>query len=54
MLLTFGASPFGSPGGEASAAPGGGGVSLAGYATATTAAGPVNVATAIRIVEPTP
>lgn len=54
MLLTFGASPFGTPGGEAAAAPGGGGVSLAGYATATTAAGPINTATAIRIVEPTP
>ncbi len=54
MLLTFGASPFGTPGGEASAVPGGRGVSLAGYATATTAAGPVSAATAIRIVEPTP
>jgi hypothetical protein len=54
MLLTFGASPFGTPGGEASAAPGGGGVSLVGYATAATAVGPVNAATTIRIVEPTP
>jgi hypothetical protein len=55
MLLTFGASPFGTPGGEASASPGGGGgVSLVGYATATTTAGPINAATAIRVVEPTP
>jgi hypothetical protein len=53
MLLTFGASPFGTPGGEAPA-PGGGGVSLVGYATATTAVGPVNAATAARIMEPTP
>lgn len=48
MLLIFGGAPLGS-----TSTPGAG-VSLAGYATASTAAGPVNAATAIRITDPTP
>lgn len=52
MLLILGGAPLGSLGGTTSTPDAG--VSLAGYATASTAAGPVNAATAIRITDPTP